>query len=103
MKMKDKLREGIEKGMDLGREQGYTIAKEAFDDIIKVTKAREAPKPSTTSAGTQTDPTAMYSTISMQTDINSMSSTPHISSGTQTNHLDTISHPTADRFEPYYQ
>jgi hypothetical protein len=30
-KMKDKYEEGVEEGMNLGREQGYTVAKEAFD------------------------------------------------------------------------
>lgn len=39
--MKDKFREEIERRMDLGHEEGYMVAKEGFD---KVVKAREAPK-----------------------------------------------------------
>ena len=46
-KMEDKYEEGVEKGMNLGREEGYTIAKEGFDEIIKVKRAREAAKAQT--------------------------------------------------------
>jgi flagellar biosynthesis/type III secretory pathway protein FliH len=55
-KMEDKFEEGVEKGKDLGREEGYSVAKEAFDEIIKVVKAREAPKIDTSDAETQTGP-----------------------------------------------
>ena len=94
--MEEKFEEGIQRGMDLGREEGYTVAKEAFDEIIKVVKAREAPKVNTTSASTQT--AATYTTISMQTDFNLSSSTSYLTSGTQTNHLHTNSCPTMDCF-----
>ena len=55
---KDKFREGIAKGMDLGHEQGYNVAKGAFDEVVKVAKAKEALKPqtSTIDTGAQTDP-----------------------------------------------
>lgn len=96
IKMEEKFEEGIQRGMDLGREEGYTVAKEAFDEIIKVVKAREAPKVNTTSASTQT--AATYTTISMQTDFNLSSSTSYLTSGTQTNHLHTNSCPTMDCF-----
>ena len=84
IKMEEKFEEGIQRGMDLGREEGYTVAKEAFDEIIKVVKAREAPKVNTTSASTQT--AATYTTISMQTDFNLSSSTSYLTSGTQPTH-----------------
>ena len=73
--------------------KGY---REAFNEIIKVVKAREAPKVNTTSASTQT--AATYTTISMQTDFNLSSSTSYLTSGTQTNHLHTNSCPTMDCF-----
>ena len=50
--LKDKFREGIAKGMDLGREQGYNAAKEAFDEVVKVAKAKETPKPQTSTIDT---------------------------------------------------
>jgi hypothetical protein len=80
--MEDRFEEGVRKGMDLGHEEGYTVAKEAFDDIIKVVKAREAPKVDTTNAGTQTDtPTTTATSVS-----------------TQTSTLHTTGHPTTDAF-----
>ena len=56
--LKDKFREGIAKGMDLGCEQGYNVAKEAFDEVVNVVKAKEALKPQTSTTDTcaQTDP-----------------------------------------------
>ena len=72
--MKDRFREGIAKGMDLGREQGYNVAKEAFDEIIKVTKAREVQKVDTSEAGTQTDPPLTpTSSVSTQTTLATIS------------------------------
>ena len=66
-KMEEKFEEGVERGMNLSREEGYTVAKEAFDDIIKVVKAREAPKVDTIDASSQTDTPATASN-STQTD-----------------------------------
>ena len=64
-KMEDKFEE---RGMDLGREEGYTIAKEAFDDIINTVKAREATKKAiTTNSGTQTVSTTTITSIATQT------------------------------------
>ena len=39
--LKDKFREGIAKGMDLGCEQGYNVAKEAFNEVVKVANIRK--------------------------------------------------------------
>ena len=102
--MEEKFEEGIEKGKDLGREEGYTVAKQGFDKIISAVKARDSDtlKADTTNSCTQTDPTAtgMYSTISMQTDITSTSSTSHSTpSGTQTNHLATTT-PVSTQTDP---
>jgi hypothetical protein len=66
---KDKFREGIAKGMDLGREQGYNVAKEAFDEIIKTVKAREASESKFSNAIVQTDPTIFSSTSQARTSI----------------------------------
>jgi hypothetical protein len=67
-KMEDKYEEGIEKGMDLGREQGYMVAKEGFDGIVEGLKARATLTASTSDAGTQTDPPAITTTsVSVQT------------------------------------
>ena len=66
---RDKYREGIARGMDLGREQGYNVAKEAFDDVIQRVKAGEAPKINTSNAETQTDsPATTTTSIFTQTD-----------------------------------
>ena len=55
--------------MDLGHEQGYNIAKEAFDDVIQRVKAGEAPKINTSNAETQTDsPATTTTSIFTQTD-----------------------------------
>ena len=82
--MEDKFEQGVERGMDLGREQGYTIAKEAFDNIIKTTKAKEASKKAGTSdSGTQTDTPATTAT-STQTNIIYTSLTSQSTSSTQT-------------------
>ena len=79
----DRFDEGVERGMDLGCEEGYTVAKEAFDDSVNKIKAREARKtPSTSDFSTQTDPTA--------------TETSYTTSATQTNTLHTIWHPTTD-------
>jgi hypothetical protein len=66
-KMEDNFEEGVRRGMDLGREEGYTVAKEAFDDIIRVVKAREATKVDTSDAGTQTNPTRPATTSQVRT------------------------------------
>jgi flagellar biosynthesis/type III secretory pathway protein FliH len=49
MEMEDKFEEGVERGMDLGCEEGYNVAKEGFDGIVKELKAREARKQASTS------------------------------------------------------
>ena len=67
--VRDKYREGIARGMDLGREQGYNVAKEAFDDVIQRVKAGEAPKINTSNTETQTDsPATTTTSIFTQTD-----------------------------------
>ena len=56
-KMEDKFEEGVEIGMNSGREEGYTVEKEAFDELVKKMKAREDSKnASTTNSSTQTHP-----------------------------------------------
>ena len=60
--MEKKFEEGVQRGMDLGQEEGYTVAKESFEEIIKAVKVREALKVNTTSASTQTDPTTTHTT-----------------------------------------
>ena len=60
--------EGLARGKDLGRGEGYTIAKEAFDNMVIQLKARDAPKISTYDTSTQTDlPTTATASISVQT------------------------------------
>jgi hypothetical protein len=77
IKLEEKYQKGVAKGMDLGREEGYTVAKEAFDKMVKALRARETPKASTTDAGTQTDSLATTST-SVSTQTNSPSTlTPY--------------------------
>ena len=54
--MEEKFEEGVARGMDLGREEGYTVAKQGFDGIVKALKDREQlEKVSTSDFGTQTD------------------------------------------------
>jgi hypothetical protein len=66
--MEDMYDEGLARGKDLGREEGYTIAKEAFDNMVMQLKARDAPKISTNDTSTQTDPlTTATASISVQT------------------------------------
>ena len=45
----------VERGKDLGLEEGYSVGKEAFNEIIKFLKAKEAPKINASDASTQTD------------------------------------------------
>jgi hypothetical protein len=67
-KLEEKLEEGIRRGKDLGREEGYNVAKEGFDRIVRALKAREAPKTCTIDADTQMDPqTTATTSISIQT------------------------------------
>ena len=68
--MEEMFDEGKVRGMDLGREEGYNLAKQGFDGIVKGLKAREAaaPKVDTTNAGTQTNPpTTTTTSVSVQT------------------------------------
>jgi hypothetical protein len=58
-KLEEKFDKGVARGMDLGREEGYMLAKQGFDGIVKGLKAREAPKVDTVVASTQTDPRAI--------------------------------------------
>jgi hypothetical protein len=81
-------------GMNLGREQGYTIVKEAFDKMIVAIKARNTPKVDTADISTQTN-SVVTTGISVQTTALSMT---HSTSGTQTNTMITTSHPTTDVF-----
>jgi hypothetical protein len=75
-KMEKNFDEGVARGMDLGREEGYTIAKEAFDKMINVVKAREAPKVNTSEAGTQTDtPHTTTTSISVQVNTTTLPTT----------------------------
>ena len=63
--MEDKYEEGTKKGMDLGREEGYTVAKEGFDYIVESMKAKEASKARTlveNGVDTRLAPTAAIST-----------------------------------------
>ena len=55
--------------MDLGREEGYTVAKQGFNRIVKALKDREQlKKVSTSNFGTQTDsPHTTTTSISVQT------------------------------------
>ena len=96
-KLEEKFGEGVERGKDLGCEEGYNVAKEAFDDIIKVVKARETPKMSTSNISTQTDPpTVTTVSKSAQTNPISILPTSYSTSSTQTSTLCTISNPTMD-------
>lgn len=84
--MEEMFEEGVAKWMNLGHEEGYTIAKDSFDKIIKAVKARETLKASTNSTSTQTDSATTMTTVSMQT--NPVPTTPSVSTstiGTQTN------------------
>jgi hypothetical protein len=67
--MEEMLEEGVKRGMDLGREEGYTVAKKGFDGIVKALKARETVNNISTSAGTQTEPQFNQSNdMNIQTD-----------------------------------
>jgi hypothetical protein len=85
-KLEEKFEEGVARGMDLGREEGYTVAKKGFDGIVKALRAREAQKSSTADTSAQTDPPAITTTpIFVQTDVptiptlNDMSPSPTFS------------------------
>ena len=53
-------RDGLARGMDLDREEGYTLAKQGFDGIIKGLKDREdSKKISTSNSGMQMNPTTV--------------------------------------------
>ena len=68
--------EGLARGKDLCREEGYTIAKEAFNNMVIQLKARDAPKISTYDTSTQTDlPTTATASISVQTNPTTFAST----------------------------
>jgi hypothetical protein len=56
--------EGVARGVDLGREEGHTVAKKGFDQIVEGLRTREAPKSSTADTSTQMDP---LTTVSVQT------------------------------------
>lgn len=69
--------------MDIGREEGYTVAKEAFDGMLVKIEARDTPKASTGDANIQTDPPiATTTSVSTQTD---PPTTATASSSVQTN------------------
>ena len=72
VKMKEKFEKGVARGMDLGREEGYNIAKGAFDKMVTEMKARDIPKVDTSDAGTQMDPTTSTNTVSTQTYIHNV-------------------------------
>ena len=54
-KMEGKFEEGVMRGKDLGCEEGYMIAKEAFNRMVMKLKARETLKTSTIDVDTQMD------------------------------------------------
>jgi hypothetical protein len=94
--MEEKFEKGVARGMDLGHEEGYTVAKEAFDRMVEVLKAREDPKKASTSdSGTQMDPPASYNTISVQV---SAPLTSYSTSGTQTSPTTCIASPQSPTF-----
>ena len=63
--MEEKFEEGVARGMNLGREEGYTVAKQGFDGIVKALKDREqSEKVSTSDFGTQTDSSHTTTTTS---------------------------------------
>jgi hypothetical protein len=43
-KLEEKLEEGVKRGTDIGREEGYNITKGAFDEMVTKMKARDTPK-----------------------------------------------------------
>jgi hypothetical protein len=68
-KLEEKFEKGVARGMDIGREEGYTVAKEAFDRMLVEIEARVTPKASTGDANIQTDPPiATTTSVSTQTD-----------------------------------
>jgi hypothetical protein len=82
-KLEEKFEKGVARGMDIGREEGYTVAKEAFDGMLVKIEARDTPKASTGDANIQTDPPiATTTSVSTQTD---PPTTATASSSVQTN------------------
>ena len=68
-KLEEKFEKGVARGMDIRREEGYTVAKEAFDRMLVELEARDTPKVSTGDANIQTDsPIATTTPVSTQTD-----------------------------------
>jgi hypothetical protein len=70
--MVDMFDVGVARGMDLGHEEGYIVAKKGFDGIVEGLRAREAPKSSTNDTSTQTDP-SMTATVSASVQTNPIS------------------------------
>ena len=69
VKLEEKFEEGVRRGMDLGREEGYTVAKQGFDGIVKKLKDREdSKKVSTSNSSTQTEPTSTTANVFTQTE-----------------------------------
>jgi hypothetical protein len=66
-KLEEKFEHGVKRGMDLGREEGYNIAKGAFDKMVTKMKARDTSKVDTSDASTQIDSTTSTNTVSTQT------------------------------------
>ena len=77
-KLEEKFDKGVARGMDIGREEGYTVAKEAFDRMLVEIEARDTPKASTGDANIQTDPPATATTsVSIQTSPTMFAATSH--------------------------
>ena len=67
-KLEEKFEKGVARGMNIGREEGYTVAKEAFDRMLVEIEARDTPKASTGDANIQTNPPiATTTSVSTQT------------------------------------
>jgi hypothetical protein len=78
-KLEEKFEHGVKRGMDLGREEGYNIAKGAFDKMVTKMKARDTTKVDTSDAGTQTDPpTTTTTSISVQTNLTKLVATSQL-------------------------
>ena len=71
--MEEKYEEGVERGMNLGREEGFTVARDGFRRALASKKANSI------DTGTQTDTTVTTTSTSSQTD-----STTAVSSKIQT-------------------
>jgi hypothetical protein len=85
--MEEKFEQGVKRGMDIGCEEGYTVAKGGFDGLLEKIKAREAQKKAnTTESGTQMNPKTTTTSIHIQTNtLAPDASTPlHITTSTQT-------------------